>query len=132
MNPKQFLQIGGAVLVLVGILGFAGIIGPTAEQSIFGSAWVFDNGENWAHTVLGVVGLLASFVFGADHQRLLVKLLGWVGILIGLYSLFISTNFFGSTLQNPLDTLLHFAVGGWALIASKGSKSAPAVTGMMQ
>ncbi len=130
MNPKQFLQVGGVVLLLVGILGFAGIIGPTAEQSIFGSAWVFDNGENWAHAVLGVVGLLASFLFSANYQRLLVKVLGWVGLLIGLYSLFISTNFLGSMLQNPLDTLLHFAVGGWALWASKGGRSSS--SGMMQ
>jgi ABC-type Fe3+-siderophore transport system permease subunit len=47
VNPKQFLTIGGAVLLLVGILGFIGIIGPDAN-SIFGSAWYFDNAENIA------------------------------------------------------------------------------------
>lgn|SRR3989344_757618 len=132
MNPKQFLQIGGAVLVLLGILGFVGVLGPTAEQSIFGDAWWFDNGENWAHLVLGVVGLIASFVLGAGHQRLLVKVLGWVGVLIGLYSLFISTDFLGANLENPLDSLLHLAVGAWALWASRGSKPAQPSAPMMQ
>jgi len=37
MNPKQFLQIGGIILVLVGILGFF-VIGPTPEKSLFGGA----------------------------------------------------------------------------------------------
>ncbi|MEK9147909.1 MAG: hypothetical protein AAB650_00555, partial [Patescibacteria group bacterium] len=62
MNPKQFLQIGGVVLVLVGILGFVGVIGPTAESSLFGGAWWFDNAENWAHLVLGVVALGSKMV----------------------------------------------------------------------
>lgn len=134
MNPKSFLQIGGAVLLLVGILGFVGVIGLTPEKSIFGSAWWFDGGENWAHFVLGVVGLLASFVLGAGYQRLLVRILGWVGILVGLYSLFISSNFLGVNLENPLDTLLHLVVGVWALMSARGGKSMgmPMQSGMMQ
>jgi hypothetical protein len=37
MNPRQFLIVGGAVLVLVGVLGFVGVIGPTPSDSIFGA-----------------------------------------------------------------------------------------------
>ncbi len=123
MNPKNFLQIGGAVLVLVAILGFVGVLGPTPEQSVFGSTWWFDGGENWAHLVLGVVGLLAAFVFPANYQKLLVRILGWVGVLVGLYSLVISNSFLGANLENPLDTLLHLAVGAWALLSARGSKA---------
>lgn len=118
MNSKQFLQFGGAVLVLVSILGFVGVLGPTADKSIFGSSWWFDNAENWAHLVLGIVGLLASFALGAPQQKMLVKVLGVVGVLIGLYSIF-TPAFLGANLENPADTLLHLAVGGWALWASK-------------
>lgn len=126
MNPKQFLTIGGAVLVLVALLGFFNIIGPTPEHSIFGSHWWFDNGENWAHLVLGVVGLIAAFFFPAALQKSLVILLGVVGVLVGLYSIF-SPNFLGANLENPADTLLHLAVGAWALISAfKGSASMPA------
>jgi hypothetical protein len=117
VNPRQFLIIGGAVLVLVGILGFVGVIGPTAQDSIFGEPWWFDNGENWAHTVLGVVGIIAAFVLPAGAQRGLVLLLGVVGVLVGLYSIF-EQQFLGSNLENPMDTLLHLAVGAWALLAS--------------
>lgn len=120
MNPRQFLLLGGAVLILVAILGFVGVIGPTPERSIFGGNWWFDNGENWAHLVIGVAGLITAFVLPAKLQKLLVIVLGVVGVLVGLYSLIISTSFLGSHLQNPLDTILHLGVGAWALIAARG------------
>ena len=116
MNPKQFLQWGGLILVLVGVLGFF-LIGPTAEDSIFGAAWWFDNPENWAHLVLGVVGLLAAFTFPANVQKPLVLVLGVVGVLVGLYSGFVDTMFLRANLENPADTLLHIVVGAWALWA---------------
>ena len=120
MNPKQFLLIGGLVLVVVGILGFIGVLGPTAEDSIFGDPWWFDNGENWAHLVIGVVGVLAAYTIGAGSQRGLVMLLGIVGVLIGLYSLLVSEAFLGANLENPADSILHLVVGAWALYASRG------------
>src|SRR5690348_889466 len=99
MNPKNFLLIGGIVLVLVGILGFAGIIGPTPEKSIFGTSWWFDNGENWAHLIIGIVGLIGALVFPMAIQKPVVMLLGIVAVLVGLYSLFISQSFLGANLE---------------------------------
>jgi hypothetical protein len=128
LTPKGFLMVGGVVLILVGLLGFWGVIGPTPEESLFGSYWWFDNGENWSHLLLGVAGLLASFTLGMNSQRGLVMLLGWVGILVGLYSLLYSEYFLGSYLQNPTDTLLHLVVGAWALLASRKKM----MGGMMQ
>lgn len=128
MNPKQFLQIGGAVLLVVGILGFIGVIGPTPERSIFGSFWWFDNPENLAHTVLGVTGLAAAFVLPANLQKSLVVLLGAIGVLVGLYSLLIGPALLGANLENPADTFLHLAVGAWALYAAfagGGESAAP-------
>lgn len=117
MNPKQFLVIGGAILVVVGILGFIGVIGPTADQSIFKSAWWFDNGENWAHLILGVVGLIAAYVLPAAGQKVLVMLLGILGLAVAGYNLF-SLKLLGANLERPLDTILHTGVGLWALFAS--------------
>ena len=117
MNPKQFLILGGAVLVLVGILGMVGIIGPTPSASIFGSAWWFDTPENWAHLLLGIVGLIAAFVFPASLQKPLVILLGVVGLFFAFYSAFVNMSFLGANLENPADTVLHLAVGAWALFA---------------
>lgn len=119
MNSKQFLQIGGALLVLVGILGMINVIGPTPDKSIFGDSWWFDRGENWAHLLLGIVGLIASFTFPASAQRSLVMLLGIIGVVVGLYSIF-TQKLLGSNLENPADTILHIVLGAWALWASMG------------
>ncbi len=128
MNPKQFLQVGGVVLLLIGILGFIGILGPTADQSPFGAAWFFDNAENWAHTVLGIVALACAMWLPSPAQKPLVMLLGVVSLLFGLYSLFGPVTegkmFMAASLQNPSDTILHLVVGVWALWASKGSQMA--------
>lgn len=121
MNPKQFLILGGIILILLGIVGPLGIIGPTADKSIFGIGWWFDAGENWAHLLLGIVGLAAAFILPANLRRLLVLALGVVGVLIGLYSLLVSTEFLGANLENPADTILHIGVGIWALFASRKS-----------
>ncbi len=128
MNPKQFLQVGGVVLLLVGVLGFLGVLGPSAEQSPFGMVWFFDNAENWAHTVLGIVALVASMAFPSSAQKPLVIVVGVVGLLFGVYSLFGPVTegkmFMGAALQNPTDTILHLVVGVWALWASKGEQTA--------
>ncbi len=127
MNSKQFLFIGGAVLVLLAILGWVGVIGPDAEHSVFGAAWVFDKYENWAHLVLGVVALIAGAAFPASVQKPLVMVVGLVALFFGVYSAFgpvyEGKDFMGAMLQNPTDTVLHLVVGVWALVASmqKGS-----------
>ncbi|MFQ5966696.1 MAG: hypothetical protein ACE5MI_03675 [Acidimicrobiia bacterium] len=117
MNPKQFLIIGGVVLLAVGILGFVGVIGPEPEDSIFGETWYFDNPENYAHTVLGAVALIAAFTLNATLQRYLVLLVGVLGVFFAVYNLF-SEMFAGAELQRPLDTLLHLVVGVWALFVA--------------
>ena len=118
-SPKGFLQVGGVILLLVGVLGYVGVIGPTPAQSIFGSFWWFDGKENLAHTVLGIAGLVAAFVFPAVWQRYLVMLLGIVGVLVGLYN-FVSPSFLGANLETPADLVLHLVVGAWALYAVFG------------
>lgn len=117
MNPKQFLTLGGAVLVLVAVLGMIGSIGPTANDSIFGATWWFDPAENWAHLVLGVVALIAAFAFPSLLQKRLVMIVGVVGILVALYNL-MSMDLLGAHLESPADLILHLAVGVWALFAS--------------
>lgn len=122
MNPKQFLTIGGVILILIAILGWVNVIGPTADDSVFGEAWYFDMAENWAHLVLGVVALIAAFLFPATVNKPLVMLLGIIGILIGIYSVFGPVTegkaFLDAQLQNPGDSILHIVVGVWALWAS--------------
>jgi len=119
-TPKAFLKIGGIILLIVAILGFIGVIGPT-EESLFGPAWYFDEAENTAHFLLGVVALIL-FHFGSEGvQKSVVQILGVLGILVGLFSLFgpvtTGVSLLGAQLQNPADTILHLIVGIWALCA---------------
>ncbi|MBI4185494.1 hypothetical protein HY524_00400 [Candidatus Berkelbacteria bacterium] len=116
MNPKQFLLWGGIVLLLVGILGFIGILGPMETDSLFGSTWWFDNGENWAHTILGIVAIVASMSLSAEMQKTLTMAVGFLALFFGLYN-FVSTTFMGANLESPMDLILHLAVAGWALWA---------------
>lgn len=125
LSPKGFLQIGGVILVLLGILGMVGVIGPDVSSSIFGGTWWFDDAENWAHLVLGVVGLAAAFLLSATLQKQLVLVLGIVGVLVAAYNIY-SMNLLGANLESPADLLLHLVVGAWALWAAlKGGASAP-------
>lgn len=122
MNSKQFLILGGLVLVLVAVLGMLDIIGPTAEQSIFGANWWFDAAENWAHLVLGVVALIAAFALPAGMHKPLVILVGLLALVVGIYSAAISTMLLGANLESPADTILHIVVGLWALLAAMMGK----------
>ena len=122
MNPRQFLTVGGIVLVLVGILGFIGMFGPTADDSLFGASWWFDNAENWAHLVLGIVAIAAVYVLPANLQKPLVAIVGILAILVAVYNLF-GEQLLGANLQIPYDLLLHLVVGIWALVSAFGSGS---------
>lgn len=122
MNPKQFLLIGGGVLVLVGVLGFIDVIGPTPESSIFGTFWWFDNAENLAHLVLGVAGLASVYVLNAQLQRYLVMALGVLGLLVGAYNFMGEVMLLGANLESPADLVLHLVVGVWAMVAAMGGK----------
>ena len=124
-SPKGFLQVGGFVLLLVGILGFIGVIGPTSDKSLFGTFWWFDNAENIAHLVLGIAGLVAAYIFPAMLQRYLVMLLGVVGVAVGLYNV-VNTQLLGANLESPADLILHLVVGVWALYAVFAGKKAAA------
>lgn len=84
LTPKGLLTVGGIILVVVGVLGFF-LIGPTAERSIFGAAWWFDNAENWARVVLGIVALpIAYDLKDAATQKWVTTIVGLVALLVGI------------------------------------------------
>ncbi|MBI2845600.1 MAG: hypothetical protein HYX86_03530 [Chloroflexi bacterium] len=115
-NPKGFLVYGGAILLLLGIVGFI-------VPGLLGELLWFDNSENVAHTVLGIVGLAAAFYFPMSYQRLLVGILAVVALFFGIYPWILPAgsyanqvfNFYGlANLESPLDNLVHLVVGIWA------------------
>jgi hypothetical protein len=117
MNPKQFLQIGGAILLLLGIAGYAGLFNDT--KSVF----YLDTGENVIHTILGVVAIGASFVLkDAMLQKWLVAAVGVFALIATAYGFVVagnaSPNVGFANLESPADNILHLVVGVWALAAA--------------
>ena len=113
-TPSGFLQWGGVLLIALGIVGFF-LLGPTPQASAFGDAWWFDNVENAAHLVIGTIALVLSF--GIRNHGINTK----VALIIGLFAVFaavwgaFSPDFLGAHLEMPGDTVLHAALGMWAL-----------------
>lgn len=116
MNPKQFLILGGIILVVAGLAGFV-VLGPGQGDSVFGASWWFDNGENYAHLLLGIVALIVAFTLGAELQGWITLLVGVAGLLVMASGFLIGPNFLGVNLENPLDNILHLVVGVWAIWA---------------
>jgi hypothetical protein len=119
MNPRQFLQTGGAILIVLGVVGY---LVPMVGTLITFSPW-----ENHAHTVLGVVALIAVQLFSGDIQKWLVALVGVVALYFGVIGFMVAggaaPNYYGIVqLDNPVDNLLHLVVGAWALFAAFGGK----------
>jgi hypothetical protein len=123
LSPKGFLTYGGAILLILGILGFVALSSASAYPSFY-----LDNGENVAHTFLGIVALAIVFVPGlntmfAPYYRWIVILLGIVALFFAVYGFLVAgnpaPNTFGvSNLENPFDNILHLVVGAWALYAA--------------
>lgn len=110
--------------MLLGILGYAGIIGPTPSQSIFGASWYFDGGENFVHLLLGIVGFICAFILPTILQKYLVYILGAAALFFAIFSGFVSNDFYSLTnLENPADTLLHLIVGLWAFYAAAKTRA---------
>ncbi len=123
-TPKGFLTYGGAILLLLGIVGFLGIF----SESAYPAFWL-DNGENVAHTGLGIIALAIVFVPGLNgmfepYYRWIVILLGIVALFFAAYGVVVAgnsgmANTFGlANLEFPSDDILHLVVGAWALYAA--------------
>ena len=124
LSLKGFFMMGGVILLLLGVVGFLGIFGPTTPL------WLTD-GENYAHVVLGAVALAALYVPGLNTA--LAPYLKWIAVLVGVIALFFGVfgfvgvtadlppkmNTFGvAFLNNPIDNIIHLVVGAWALYVS--------------
>ena len=132
-TPRGFLTWGGAILLLLGIVGYLGVF----SQSNFPSFYL-DSGENIAHTFLGLVALAIVFVPGlnsafAPYYRWIVILLGIVALFFAVYGFYVggnaAPNTFGvSNLESPADDILHLVVGVWALYAAWRPQGAMAMS----
>jgi hypothetical protein len=121
MNPRQFLIIGGVILLVLGILGF--ILQPVSEGRLLGEALWFDNAENIAHTILGIVAIAAAYVLNATLQKWLTAIVGVVALVFTVLGLIVigtppTQLNLGVTNLELLDDVVHLVVGVWALVAA--------------
>ena len=116
-------MVGGAVLLLLGLLGFVILKDPSL--SFF---WL-DSSENIAHIVLGLVALAAVFVPGlnaslAPYYRWITILVGVIALFFGVYGFLVpagsptAPNTFGLANLELGDNLLHLVVAAWAFAAA--------------
>ena len=135
LTPRGFLLAGGIILVLVAVLGYVHIIGPTPEQSLFGSLWYFTDLENLAHLIFGVVALAAYYLLKDEGlTKWLVILVGIVAALAAVIGIMVGGSPFPNAslvgipgnLENPMDTVLHVVVAAWALYVGLVSAKAKA------
>ena len=119
MNSKQFLQVGGVILLLLGIIGYV-------MPNLIPGVLTFDAPENVAHTVLGVVALLASAGLPSTLQKPLVYIVAVVALFFGIAGFMVAgnpdPNFYNYTNFEMLDNLVHLVVGVWAIWAAMNTK----------
>jgi hypothetical protein len=129
-----FLRYGGAVLLLVGIVGYIGVLNNVAFFTL-------DAGENIAHTVLGIVGIAVGFgIKNAGVHRLLTWVLLITAAVFTVWGLILPSggtlnngtwsnpNFYGlANLENPADSVLHLVVAAWAAAALYMERRQPAI-----
>jgi len=125
LYPRLFLTVGGAVLLLLGIVGYLNVFNESSTNWF----WL-DGGENLAHTVLGVVALAAVFAPGlntalAPYYRAIVILVGLIALFFAVYGFLqpagtsANPNTFGlSNLESPADNVLHLVVAIAAFAAA--------------
>ncbi|HEY8868618.1 MAG TPA: hypothetical protein VIM30_04435 [Candidatus Limnocylindrales bacterium] len=124
---RMFLIVGGAVLLILGLAGFAFLSSASAYPSFY-----LDSGENVAHTGLGIIALAAVYVPGLNsalrpYYRWIVILVGVIALFFAVYGLVVSgnasPNTFGlANLENPFDNVLHFVVAAWAFWSARSAE----------
>jgi hypothetical protein len=123
-TPRGFLISGGAVLLLLGIVGFVGIFTEKATPWF----WL-DSSENISHTFLGIVALAAVYVPGLNdalkpYYKWIVVLVGLIALFFGVYGFLVpagssaSPNTFGLANLELADNVLHLVVAAWAFAAA--------------
>ncbi len=118
MTAKHFLLGGGVLLILLGITGMVGLLGPTAVDSYFGANWWFNPTENWAYLIAGIVAVVSSMILPVNGQKNLAVAFGVAGVALGLYSMF-NPALGGAHFEKPVDTILYTVLGLTALIAAR-------------
>jgi hypothetical protein len=116
----------GAVLALVGVLGF---ILPLAPDGNLLGIFAIDPLHNVVHLLSGIVGLAAGFAAGSRYARMYALVFGLVYALVTVVGFIMGTSVLGLITVNVADNFLHLLIAISALgvyFASSTPSAAPA------
>lgn len=119
---KLYATVLGAVLTLVGILGF--FPGLTPNGALLG-IFAIDPLHNIIHLLSGVVGLAAAFAASGAYARYYAGVFGAVYALVTIIGFIQGTTVLGLIHINLADNFLHLAiaVASLAVFAVTNSRS---------
>jgi hypothetical protein len=109
-NPKNLLLFAGTGAVILSLLGYLGILGPTPERSIFGEFWWLDNNQNTLHFVAGLGSIISAMLLSKPRQEGVVWFLSIISIIWAIYSFIANHLLVGSPL-NSIEEILYFTMG---------------------
>lgn len=105
-------------MVILAILGFLGVTGPLAEDSIFGSVWWFDTAESWALMIVGVISIIISYTASVKLQKPFALAVGLLSILFAAWTKYIDPEFLGINIEFPIELIWFSIFGIWGAVCS--------------
>jgi hypothetical protein len=126
---KLYATVLGAVLTLVGILGF--IPGLSPNGNLIG-IFAIDPLHNVIHILSGVVGLIVAFTAGGVYARYYALIFGLVYGLVTVIGFIQGTTVLGLIDVNLADNVLHLLIAAASLAvffmtARTTSKASPRI-----
>ncbi len=104
---KLYATVLGAVLTLVGILGF---VSPLAPNGNLLGLFAIDPLHNIIHILSGVVGLAVAFTAGGKYSRFYALIFGIVYGLVTVVGFIQGTTVLGLIHVNIEDNILHLLI----------------------
>jgi len=122
-RPRQFLLLGGTLLVILGLAGVAGLLGSISQASLFNPPyWI-----NWFHLMFGIVVFAIAFAGGRTLQSAMTLAAGGLGSTLGLSGLlfgsYAAKRYNMPELADRSDHFAHLTVGVLALWAWSNRKA---------
>ena len=122
-RPRQFLLLGGTLLVILGLAGVAGLLGSISQASLFNPPyWI-----NWFHLMFGIIVFAIAFAGGRTLQSAMTLAAGGLGSTLGLSGLlfgsYAAKRYNMPDLADPSDHFGHLTVGVLALWAWSNRKA---------
>lgn len=121
-TSRNFLIAVGYILIILGILGFIRVLGPSPDKSIFGSFFWMDSRLNLLFIVTGVISFFTAYVFADTMINFLAFGIGTVAFFVGLYGLLWASRIFTLPLAGPIGNLIILIIGIWGIWSVSGER----------